>query len=483
MLATLLLPLALIALPQDRPTATELVDQARTYLPAYEGEHRAFLTAKQQPEVQAASHILSAALTLEPESTYALWWKGHAEVLLGEDRYNRDLREAGKANYQIAMRCFDQAVEKQPDYLWAWYARAMAHQRLLTPDLAIMDFEKCIGLASQTIKANADESAVSEARFIKYKARLWLADCRMRMFLFEEARKEYRAFYADNGNNPWDLGIKLAESYQRERDFVSAIATYESLLEVPQYAAFDGAYNSLGYLEGLLENPNKAAQRLNEALQRERRPTLYPRLWLWILAPDDQKAEALEQLNRFITHPPGDLSPWDLQLGRFMAGDGTAQDFMAAANQEVERRKTEAVALDDLMCEAWFYSGLHLEQKGSKDEAVEAYKKALAFRPAAFKWEWAYARLRFALLVREPAVHPSGTENNSPPRTHVFHVPGKTSVGGAIYYFDHGDYDFQEWILGELRESGPRGDVILRITDIGHPGIFSAPQMEVIGVP
>ncbi|MDF1836658.1 MAG: hypothetical protein P1V35_02215 [Planctomycetota bacterium] len=68
MLATLLLPLFLAAPLQDRPTATELVDQARAYVPKYSGEHRAFLTTTQELEVQAASHIMSAAWPWSPKT-------------------------------------------------------------------------------------------------------------------------------------------------------------------------------------------------------------------------------------------------------------------------------------------------------------------------------------------------------------------------------------------------------------------------------
>ncbi len=99
MLATLLLPLFLLAPPQERPTATGLVDQARTFIPEYAGEHRSFLTAEQRTAVQTASHMLSGALTLEPENTYALWWKGHAQVLLGENSFNRGNRDAGRSEY------------------------------------------------------------------------------------------------------------------------------------------------------------------------------------------------------------------------------------------------------------------------------------------------------------------------------------------------------------------------------------------------
>ncbi len=470
MLATLLLPLVLLAPPQDRPSATELVDQAKLYLPDYSGEHRAFLTPAQKSGVQAASHLFSAALALEPQNALALRYKGHAQVLLGEDQLNREQRVASRASFSTALECFDQAVAQQPEFLWTWYARAMAHQRLGSYARAIDDFEHCISLAQATIAEGAYEDAITQARALKFKARLWRSDCRMQLFEFETARSEYRAFYADNGNDAWDLGIKIAETYLRERDFSGAIQTYEALLEVPRYADFHGAYTFLGYLEGLHENHDKAYERLNQALARERKPTLYPRLWHWILAPTEHRAETLDLLKRFVANPPGDLSPWDLTLGRFMTGAMTAEAFLTAAKAEVERRKLEAIPLDDLMCEVWFYAGWHHEQQGSPELAIAAYRKALASRPAAFKWEWAYARLRFARLMRAADPKSKPSEDPGPPRTIL--APYTLSDPGLAEGED---------TLGLLERSRPAGDLLLYFVWNGGPD-GRTPRLKIIGL-
>lgn len=471
MLATLLLPLFLLTPPQERPTATGLVDQARSYLPEYTGEHRPFLTSQQESAVRAANHILSAALSLDPKSTYAKWWKGHTYILLGENHLNRGEVNLGSAYYRHAMDCFDQAVWEDETYAWGYYARAMVHMRLGEFYRAQQELRMCIGLANSIAKSG-DETARSESEFIRYKARLWSAECSMRVYEFEKAREQYRSFYADNGNNAWDLGIKIAETYQRERAFLAAIQTYEELLNVPEYADYHGAYNYLGYLEGLLENPDKAAHRLNQALERERQPTLYPRLWLWILAPDEQKQDALDQLNRFLTHPPANLSHWDLKLGRFLTGEGTQEEFLTQARVERARRKIAAQSLDNLMCEVWFYAGLRQEWRSSKDEAIAAYKKALAFRPIAFKWEWAYARLHFARLLRSPENLPSGLPNNAPPGVH------------RVYLYQGGPDGLGDMGLEELREHASKGDLILSFSGGSSPFAPKwTPQMEVVGVP
>ncbi|MDF1836657.1 MAG: hypothetical protein P1V35_02210 [Planctomycetota bacterium] len=376
----------------------------------------------------------------------------------------------------VALDCFDQAIRLEPTYLWAWYARGMAHQRMNWPSQAIADFETCISATGITMQSGVEGQALEDARFLNHKAKLWRTECRMQMLAFEKARDEYRELLGGEGSNEWNLGTKIAETYLRERDFVSALRTYEDMLSVPEIADYHGAYTTLGYIEGLLENPAKAHLRLQEALQRERQPTLYPRLWLHILAPDEQKADALDQLKRFVTHPPGDLNDWDLQLGQFMGGDLPLEDFQNAAAMEFTRRKVAAVPLDDLMCEVWFYVGLHLERQGSTDEAVEAYKQSLAFRPRTFKWEWAYARLHYAKLVRTPKELPSGLPNNSPPRTHIFRHTAEPGYEGLILG-DNAECGGADSILEELRRMGPKGDLLLSVSRGGIP------RTEVIGVP
>lgn len=411
LLAVLLAGSLLVSQARDgAPSAERLVEEARAFLPPYDGEHRAFLTAEQRTHVQAATDILSAAVTLTPESAFARWWKGHAEVLLGEDDRNRGNAEDAALHYSKALEGFDRALELQPDYYWGWYARAMAENALDRPFDALADLDRAVDVANAAIEAaGADDDASLDPRFVRYKARQWRADTCMRVLDFDRAREEFRAFYAENGNNRWDLGFSIAETYLRERDFAGAKATYQELLKNDDYATYDSPYAQLGYLAGLLGDRETATRRLDEALERELKPGLYLRMWLWILATDDRRAGALAELTDFVAHPPADLSPWDLELGRFVTGEGTVDDFLEKARAEEQRRMSAAQPLDDLMCEAWFYAGLRWEEQAATIiektdrertlfEARNSYSRSLRFSPPAFKWEWAFARHRMTRL-------------------------------------------------------------------------------------
>jgi hypothetical protein len=151
------------------------------------------------------------------------------------------------------------------------------------------------------------------------------------------------------------------------------------------------------------------------------------------LAPDERKAEALDQVQRFLAHSPGDL-----ELGRSMAGKILIGNLLAAASKELERRKTEAEPLDDLMREARFYAGLRQEWNGTAAAALEAYKHSLAYPPKTFKWEWAYARQHFARLPCEARNDANPSNCTIPPFTYFlnpynrdFHAPSHWKIPGG----------------------------------------------------
>ena len=391
----------LLLVPQaaEPPTAGELVEQARAFLPVFEADRTEFLTAEQRRHVLASTNLLDASLALEPEQAFTVWWKGHAEALLGEDRRNRGEEGAAGAHYAAALDAFQRAIAIDPSYYWAYYARGMAHNNLGRWWDAIRDYDEAVRVANARIDAAADESESLDPRFVRFKARQWRADTRMRVLEFARAREEFVAFYADNGNNQWDLGFSTAETYQRERDFAQAVATYEHVLTQEDFATFDGAYAQLAYLAGLLGDRAAATRRLDQALETELAPTLYPRLWLWILTEGERRPQAAADLTDFVEHPPAGVSEWDRKLGYFVLGQGTPDEFLGLARAEEERRKRDGVPLDNLMCEVWYYVGLRQEADGNEAAALDAFRRAVAFAPRTFKWEWEYARLGLARLA------------------------------------------------------------------------------------
>lgn len=415
MLSTIVLAACSVLGPQDAPTARGLVSQGRALLPAYAGDHRSFLTADQRSKVSAAGHLMSAALALEPGETYALWWKAHTDVLLGEDSINRGSPEVGESHYTAALSAFDRALGLDPSYAWAWYARGLAKQRLNRPIDGLADLNRCLVVCEEQIAAAQDDQARADPLFLRYKARQWRADLLMQVFRFDDAREEFRRFYAENGNNRWDLAFSIGETLQRERDFAGAVRNFEDLLGIEGMGGFDGAHAQLGYLQGLLGDLDAASKHLGDALGRERTPGLYLRAWMWILASETSAARAQTELRNFVTQAPSSTPPWDLQLGRLLISDvdeNVAQDFIAQASAEEARRKAEGLELGDLMCEAWFYVGWKFDRQHQPTEASKAYRQALRFRPAAFKWEWAFARKFYGRLIAKPLpyVLPLGAE-------------------------------------------------------------------------
>jgi len=396
---------------QERPDPSVLVEQARALLPRYEGDAIEFLTAEQKRDVQAADHLFQAGIALQGESPYALWWGGHARVLLAEDARNRGQLERAAHLDAGALELFDRAIVLDPSYHWAFYARAQARRSSGALFEALDDFGEAVRLADAVLE-RVDGRSAQDALLVRFKARQWSADTRMGVFEFEKARDEFRIFYGENGNDPWDLAYSLAESYQRERDFAGARRVYEGVLENEVLRSFDSTYLQLAYLAGLVGDTAEALRRLDEAFERERMPSLYPRLWSWLLARGPEWAERREaaraDLEDFLAAPPSSLSAWDATLGAFMVGRLEEGAFLAAARQEHERRAREAVPLDGLMCEVSFYRGMRaemdLEERPAESSrvlarALSAYEDALAFDPVAFKWEWAYARLGYGRVA------------------------------------------------------------------------------------
>ena len=395
-----LVPLALSvgAQPQDslRPGATALVEQARQYLPKIEGDQKPLLSPDEERDTRAATKIFEAALALEPENAYALWWHGYGAALIAENERNRGRDEAARELYDVALASFAATLEHDPRYYWAHYSRAMALANLGRFDEAIESFDGAVRVANEIMEQNTGDDW---APFVRFKARQWRADTRLRNFQFDLAREELVSFYADNGNNQWDLGYSMADAHLRESDLAGARAAYGKVIENPEFDKFDSSFAELAYIAGLLDEREEAVKRIRQALEKEFQASLYPRLWLWILADGEVREKAAADLAEFLEYPPDGLSEWDLTLGRFVIAGSDIGAFIEAAEAERDRRMAAGEALDNLMCEVWFYAGVWDERAGRDAEALGAYRLALAFRPAKHKWEWSYARKRFAALA------------------------------------------------------------------------------------
>lgn len=402
------LVIALCAAPmpvQDvvRPDAAALAEQGRQFVPQYEGDHKPLLSEAEERNARAGMNVLEAALALEPENPYALWWHGQACVLLGENERNRANPGAANGLYDLALTSFAESTTQAPNYYWAYYSSAMALANLERFPEAIERFDGAVRVTNAIMDSGA---ADDWAPFVRFKARQWRADAHLRFFDFERARTDLVSFYADNGNNQWDLGYSMADAFLRESDFASARAAYVAIAENAEFQVYDSTFAELAYIAGLARDPEGAVRRIRQALEKEFQPTLYPRLWLWLFADGELREKAAKDLAAFLEYPPATLSDWDRALGKFLIEGRDIGAFIELAESERTRRMDEGVALDDLMCEVWFYAAKWDERRGHTEEALASYRRALAFRPRVHKWEWSYARHGLSTLAAASNLSP-----------------------------------------------------------------------------
>ncbi|MFT4539800.1 MAG: tetratricopeptide (TPR) repeat protein [Planctomycetota bacterium] len=389
---------------QERRGSDEWVEDAIRYLPPYQNEHRWFLTESQRTDAMAAALILDAATTLTPDHLRALWWTGHAHILLGEDDRNRGRADAATEHDRRAQAALDHAISVDESDPWSHYARALLLANSGRELEAIQGLESVIALS---------EAATEPSNFaqLRYQALEWKIEFRTRTRDYATAEQELYAFCGEFAENDWPLQRLLATQRLRRRVFVGARDNYRRM--IADFADDPQAYEWLGNLEGLEGNREQAAVCLQESIDRERMPGLYGRMWMWILSAGETQQKAETELREFIEYPPDTLSDWDRKLGEFLLGDETSESFLARAQSERNLRMSEARPLDGLMCESWFYIGYKLEQQArvgesavslDKDRAtrsLEAYGRCLAERPTGWKWEWAHARTNYSQLAKE----------------------------------------------------------------------------------
>lgn len=405
----LLASLASLAPLQDsKPTAEDLVAQAWQLMPAYEGDHRAFLSAQLAGEVQAAAHLFEAALALEPEHLRGLWSLGHARVLLAENHRNRGERELAERHHARCLEALGRGLALQPEDPWAAYARGAAQTAFGNYDEALADLQLAIDSSSAAIDtAAAAGQDTSNSEWLRFKAEEWRCESLTRAQLFDEAASALAEFHGLYSNNEFPGLMAAARMNSRARDFASVQASFERNIEL--FAEDGQSSENLAYVRGLLRDREGATRLLKHAISLERVPGFYTRLWLWILATEEEAEEARADLQLFVDNAPSSTTPWDLRLGRFLLGEGSVPDFVEAGRLEVERRIEADEVVDELPCEVQFYAGVFWRRmaEGIEDfearrfaqqQAWEHFQKALEFRPIAWKWEWAFSRLAFADL-------------------------------------------------------------------------------------
>lgn len=469
-------PLLAAAPVQDqKPTADGLIEQAWKLLPAYTGDHRAYLNADDRRDVQAASYMLEAATALEPDHSRGLWSLGHAHILLGEDSRNRGHRADAQEHYAALLRNLDHAIEIDPIDPWALYARGTAHSAFGDYESALKDLDGAANNAAAQLDENGEPTNTA---WLRFKALGWTCDTLMNTRDYERARVALVEYHTEFSENQWPLFIALAETHERARNFDGALAEYDRAIEL--FPEDYQAHSTRGYVYGLLGDTEEATRCLSRSVEVELQVSLYPRLWLWMLATEDASQAAAEDLAELLVNPPQQIGSWDLRLGRFMMGEEGPSRFLAAAHAEMDRRIDAGENVDDLICEVQFYIGFALERGAAGDpvkltQALEHYRAALLERPSTWKWEWAFARNHFTSVAAklkkelEPGYSLKGSEFQSAELTGTLSA-ASWCVAGRSQPFVDPDYAPKsgDLLLAKIQTSEGRSVHIEHVVGVGR---------------
>jgi len=266
----------------------------------------------------------------------------------------------------------DRSLAADPDHAWTHYERAMAYYRLGEFEAAIPGCTRALELEPSWLKPLH-----------------WQGHLRTLVGDYPNAVEDFRQAL-EAFEDLWTLHA-LADAQRGLRDFVAARATYEYILEgAPRDAE---ALAQLGYLAGLAGDEAEAIRRLREAISLEQGdPMVYRRIFWWVFAEGEERAEAERDL-RYLWENGPIPEAWDRELVGFLLGKTSTEEILAAAESELERRKSQWLRPDDLMCEVWYYVGVRREADGDDQAAREAFERAWAM-PARNKWEWELAGAR-----------------------------------------------------------------------------------------
>ena len=459
MMTTLgVLALVLPALGVGRPaqesseTVQQLIETAKGLLPAYQGEHRSLLRAEDRRRVAAASYLFSAALELQPQQAHVLWWKAHADFLLAENALHREGSYAASPYLDSAHLALNQSLAIDADSYWAYYARGMVQLRQGWPDRALEDYRAAIALIDRLSTENRLGSQQQDAAFVQYKCRSWIPEALLAKESYDGARTAFREFFGHYGDNAWDLGFALLETHLQERQYTAALQHLEELLRTKDYADFPQIYESCAYIQGAVGQSRMALENLERCLERERDPSIYPRLWMLILQEGEPPGQIVAELAGFVANPPRSASTWDLAVGRLLLGGLQPADFESVLREERTRRLGAAEAVDSLDSEGMFYLGYALESRGQIHKALRAYEQAMDSVPQRFNWEWEYARIRYAHLTKQENLTLTGDGPPSIRGTKRFHRAGMAqSLAEVPAQWEPGDLILYRHLEGDER--------------------------------
>lgn len=312
------------------------------------------------------------AIELKPDDEYAYSLRGEAKRAKGDldgaiadctkvieinpkldaAYYNRGILKKDKGDYDGAIADFTYVIQLYPDDQDNYDARGDAKTDKRDYDGAIADYNKAIELAPKDANAYNGRGV---AEYFKGNLDGAIADYTKSMELDQ-----------DNYQDPSATAYENRGLARRDKgDLDGAIADYSKVIELkpddPQ------AYWSRGCLR-------YDSHDFTNALADFRLLTgdgSAIRIWL-IRARTGEMASATTDLQTYLTNrTTGKPDDWDSQIGHFLTGQLTEDQFLAAA-AKVDPQT------DGALCQAYFYAGSKHLISGDKVTAKDDFQKSIA---------------------------------------------------------------------------------------------------------
>lgn len=309
-------------------------------------------------------------------------------------RYARAIARHGAGNKKGAIEDYDKALELEPDHEGVLYARGCLRQDLGDFSGAEEDFSKLAGLEPETETG-------------------WLGRARARQKLgnlegaLEDANKALSIAPADTAALLTRAEVFEAKGdYKRqEEDSTRALAAQPKMVRALELRA--GARLLLGNAEGaaqdakellsiepergtalLLRGKTKClAGAFDESIKDQEKaiPLItgsYPEFLLWYATVRAGRAEgAAHRMKDYVKEMRDrkDPSSWAIALAAYLAGEMNEDALKAAA----EKAENETLKPGQ-RCDAAFYAGIMLLQRGDRAGAIELLKQCAAMNPPGY---------------------------------------------------------------------------------------------------
>jgi tetratricopeptide (TPR) repeat protein len=285
----------------------------------------------------------SKAIQLKPDYLEAYFYRG------GIERYEGDL--------DGALGDYSNAIQIKPDYADAYGDRGAARQCKGDLKGALADYNKAIALEPESAEIYADRGSLEEAMG---KLDLALSDDDRAIELDPHSAEPY-------GNRSGVEAIK-GDLDRAEADCAEAVGLKSDLATTAAEI-----FKNLGWSRYERQEYADALSDFQRACKLDPSQD-YARFGAWLSGSllGKSKATTMELKEYLAGHPTTNSDDWPSQIGRFLAGQITEQELLAAAEDTDSKKDHEQ------KCEAYFYIGSRHLIAGDKARAEDLFEKCVA---------------------------------------------------------------------------------------------------------